>query len=398
MKSMRKTIATAVVSVAVFVTCCASQRTTIPTIAEVEGPVKPLFRRPAPRNPLSAPDRNALIGKWVCRKQRNERTAMVGNRHSPMKVEASSVFLEFDLKDDGTCRVRTREESQYEIRGTWTYANGHLTIPCAEPNGGVVAFRVLWYGPGEMELRYENLEDYHRAIQAFMMNTFDPVCYYDADGCLNFSVKHRSTDNKGGTSILKYIKIDSPMVCKKSSSAQSAATVRPETRKSVAPFGRSRIIGKWEEAYSQDSVSYNLKGAFTRRSITLTGTFSFYPDGEVLYVTRIAGKETNWKGKWNYEGEVLKMIFQNQTSGKDENMNFKVIWYSDSEAELRHASIDDYVKTFMRFLSYADAYYADESSKLVTHMVVGGKDGTPASIVDTFATPRLIERTGDLDD
>ena len=103
-----------------------------------------------------------------------------------MKVEASSVILEFDLKDDGTCRVRTREESQYEIRGIWTYANGHLTIPCAEPNGGVVAFRVLWYGPGEMELRYENLEYFHRAIQALMMNTFDPVCYYDADGCLNF--------------------------------------------------------------------------------------------------------------------------------------------------------------------------------------------------------------------
>ena len=79
-------------------------------------------------------------------------------------------------------------------------------------------------------------------------------------------------------------------------------------------------------------------------------------------------------------------------------MNFKVIWYSDSEAELRFANIDDYVKMLMRVLSYADAYYDDESCKLVTHMVVGGKDGTPVSIVDAFKTPRLIERTGDLDD
>ena len=188
------------------------------------------------------------------------------------------------------------------------------------------------------------------------------------------------------------------MVCKKSPSAQSAVTVRPEPRKSIAPFGRSRIIDKWEEAYSQDSISFNLKGVSIRQSNTLTGTFSFYPDGEVLYVTRIAGKETNWQGKWNYEGDVLKMIFKNQTSGKEESMNFKVIWYSDSEAELRFANIDDYVKMLMRVLSYVDAYYDDESCKLVTHMVVGGKDGAPVSIVDAFKTPRLIERTGDLDD
>ena len=398
MKWSRKVITTAFsLAAALVVAGCAGPQARVPTIAEVEGPVKPLFVRPAPRNPLAVPERNALVGKWVCRKQRNERTAIVGNRYSPMEVKPSSIFLEFDLKDDGTCRVRTREESRYEIRGKWTYTNGRLTIPCAEPDGAMVAFRVLWYGPGEMELRYENLDDFHRPIRFFMMNTFDPVCSYDKDGCLNFSVRQRFTDEKGKTSVFKYIKIDSPMVCKKCPTPCPNQAARPESRKPVAPFGRDRIIGKWEEAYSQDSISFNLNGAGKNHSIMMTGIHHFYPDGVVRYVTRIAGKETNWNGKWKYEGDVLKTVFCNQTSGKEENMVLKVIWYSDSEVVFQFADTNEYVKALKRFLTHCDAYY-DELGALVTRLVVGGKDGVPGSIVDTFQTPRHVDRVADLDD
>ena len=384
----------------IFLGCAsADPRARIPTLAEVEGPVKPLFVRPAPRTPLAAPSREALLGKWVCRKQRNERTAIVGNRYSSMKVTASTVFLEFALNDDGTCRVRTREESQYEIRGKWTYTGDRLTIPCAEPDGTAVNFRVLWYGPDELELRYENLEDFHRSILFFMMNTFDPVCSYDSDGCLNFSVKHRSTNKHGNVSVLKYIKIDSPMICKKIPVARSEPAARPESRKPVAPFGRDRMIGKWEESYSQDSISFTFNDAGNRKnSFRLTGTYYLYSDGVVRYVTRIAGKETNWNGVWKYDGDILTTVFRNQSSDKDENMVFKVIWYSDSEVEFRFADIKDYVGLLMRTLSYADAYYDEETGKQITRMVIGGKDGAPGSIIDIFASPRLIERTGDLED
>ena len=401
MKTSNKSmmIALSVAAVFMFIGCVGvNSRARIPTLAEVEGPVKPLFVRPVPRTPIAAPSREALLGRWVCRKQRNERTAIVGNRYSSMKITSSTVFLEFDLNDDGTCHVRTREESQYTIRGKWSYENGCLTIPCSEPEGAPVTFRLLWYGPGELELRYENLEDFQRSIRFFMMDTFDPVCSYDADGCLNFSVKHRFTNKKGAVSVLKYIKIDSPMVCKRIPAAGSKATACQESRKPVAPFGRDRLIGKWEEAYFSDSVSFNSKGVSSRNHSRISGTMFFYPDGVVRFVANVSGKETSGNGTWTYSRDILETKIKNQSTDKDEHMAFKVIWYSDSEAELRVADINDYVKLLMRTLSYADAYYDEETGKQVTHMVIGGKNGVPGSIIDIFAAPRRIDRTGDLED
>ena len=382
----------------VFLGCVgADTRKRLPTLAEVEGPVKPLFVRMAPRMQIADPGREAILGKWVCRKQRNERTAIVGNRNSPMKVTASTVFLEFDLNEDGTCRVRTREESQYEIRGKWTYAGGRLTIPCAEPDGATVNFRVLWYGPEELELRYENLEDFQKSILFFRMKTFDPVCSYDADGCLNFSVKHRFTNKQGKTSLFKYIKIDSPMICRKVPVARSNHVAGSESRKPVAPFGRDRMTGKWEDAYFSDSISFNFKGVGSRNHTTISGTFFLYSDGVVRFVTKVAGKETSGNGTWTYSGDILETKIKNQATDKDEHMAFKVIWYSDSEAELRFADINDYAKLLMRTLAYADAYY-DEAGRQVSRMVIGGKDGMPGSFIDIFTSPRRIERTGDLED
>ena len=231
-----------------------------------------------------------------------------------------------------------------------------------------------------------------------MMNTFDPVCSYDKDGCLNSSVKHRFTNKKGETYVFKYIKIDSPMVCKKITTAGSKPAASPESRKPVAPFGRDRMIGKWEDAYFSDSVSFNFKGVGSRNHSTISDTMFLYPDGVVRFVAKVAGKETSGNGTWTYSDGVLETKIMNQSTGKDEHMIFKVIWYSDSEAELRFADINDYAKLLMRTLSYADAYYDGITGEQITHMVIGGKNGAPGSIIDVFAAPRCIERTADLTD
>ena len=78
-------------------------------------------------------------------------------------------------------------------------------------------------------------------------------------------------------------------------------------------------------------------------------------------------------------------------------MVLKVIWYSDSEVVFQFADTNEYVKALKRFLTHCDAYY-DELGALVTRLVVGGKDGVPGSIVDTFQTPRHVDRVADLDD
>lgn len=164
---------------------------------------------------------------------------------------------------------------------------------------------------------------------------------------------------------------------------------------------RERIIGVWELLQEHNTISVSTGREKPHAySQVLKNRYTFYADGMLFLAMDIAGKEKSYNGTWDYQDGRLNMSLKNQ-KGAIEKMTMNVIWYSDTEIELRHADLLAFERMFYvaPTIKSMKARYSDNGAlETRMYMEIPVKNKTAVSIFNSIYSPMICERVGDAHD
>lgn len=195
--------------------------------------------------------------------------------------------------------------------------------------------------------------------------------------------------------------------------ALSAAGFKPATdaelREPVAPSfqagevkkpdvvrGRDKLVGKWTTSGVTDTKTALMqhKRVFTQSTIA-TQTYFFYDDGACRSVTVAGGKETNWNGRYTYADGILTITGPGG-DGKEHSFSLKLLWYSDTEFEMRHADVATYEDMLRQAPNVKDiscSYEMDGAFRTRLVVVANGME----SVTTMIESPKIFDREGNVD-
>lgn len=152
------------------------------TDAFMREPVSRTFTLPPRRPPSTVRGRNKLIGRWLCHKVSNSKTACYINSARYGETHRMESDIEYSFFEDGTLEFRTRytpNTEWYTQSGTWKYSGNALSCWLGTNQHDV---RVIWYSDDEFFLKVLDLEQMARAAST---NGLDCRMWYDNDNCMH---------------------------------------------------------------------------------------------------------------------------------------------------------------------------------------------------------------------
>lgn len=145
-------------------------------------PVRRTFELPPRRPPSTVRGRDKLVGKWLCHKVSNSKTACYINSARYGETHRMESDMEYSFFEDGALELRTRytpNTGWSTQSGTWKYSGNKLTCWLGTYQTDM---RVIWYGDDEFFLKELDLGQMARAAST---NGIECRMWYDNDNCLH---------------------------------------------------------------------------------------------------------------------------------------------------------------------------------------------------------------------
>lgn len=170
-----------------------------------------------------------------------------------------------------------------------------------------------------------------------------------------------------------------------------------EARKPDAARGGDKLVGKWtSSAVSDTKIALMKYERVLVQSSTATQTYFFYGDGACRTLTVAAGgKETNWNGRYTYADGILTITGPGG-DGKEHSFSLKLLWYSDTEFEMRHADVATYEDMMRQAPNVKEvncSYEMDGAFRTRMLIVADGME----SVMTMIESPKIFDRDGDVD-
>jgi len=154
----------------------------------------------------------------------------------------------------------------------------------------------------------------------------------------------------------------------------------PELRTPSAPRPAAMLYGQWEgvQMYGSDGNVF-------------TGTlgYAFFDDGTCLQTTIAGDCETMSGGKWSYDQDILTMSLDSGF-GKEETLQYKLLWYSDDQFEIRYADLRNYEKMCKAEGVESVSCTYDDRGCLTTRTTL--RYNGMVSVTTMVASPLIVER------
>lgn len=163
----------------------------------------------------------------------------------------------------------------------------------------------------------------------------------------------------------------------------------------ISPLGCEAIVGEWNSNVYMDTknVIPKFRRVMVQPGTSMTQTYKFFPDGQYLFTNKAKdGTETSSNGSWEYKDGVLTISEIKAENKAGQSMRMKVIWYGQTQMELRIEDLTKYENLFMQapaVRSVTARYEADGSLRTNMQMNNNGIDVAVKMIQSPLRFTRL---------
>ena len=169
-----------------------------------------------------------------------------------------------------------------------------------------------------------------------------------------------------------------------------------ETRKPGDVRGQDKLVGKWTASLVADTKIALMKYKRVNvQTATSTQTYFFYGDGACRTLIVMGGKETTWNGRYTYADGILTITGPGG-DGKEHSFSLKLLWYSDTEFEMRHADVATYEDMMRQAPNVKEvncSYELDGAFRTRFLMMADGME----TVMTMIESPKIFDRDGDVD-
>ena len=164
----------------------------------------------------------------------------------------------------------------------------------------------------------------------------------------------------------------------------------PELRTPSTPRPQAMLYGQWEAMQVMDMKTTipSIKYANTTTSASNT-SYTFFDDGNCQMIVKAGETQSMSSGNWTYKNDILTMNLTDAT-GKSVQMQFKLLWYSDSQFEMRYADLGAYEKLLKIGNAKSVNCSYDERGCMTTKMVISS--GSNSNNTTILESPLIFDR------
>ena len=160
----------------------------------------------------------------------------------------------------------------------------------------------------------------------------------------------------------------------------------PELRTASTPRPQAMLYGQWEAMQVMDMKTTipSIKYANTTTSASNT-SYTFFDDGNCQMIVKAGETQSMSSGNWTYKNDNLT-----DATGKSVQMQFKLLWYSDSQFEMRYADLGAYEKLLKIGNAKSVNCSYDERGCMTTKMVISS--GSNSNNTTILESPLIFDR------